>query len=150
MISRVVLNYWNVIDVTYQYIYHTSNMAQKNTSNSSFLIYGDYEKCAELIQYTLGRLPEEVQRTLSQGCAFVTISNELNGYMVPGDAISGRSLIVLSYRLYEKDPQVFIRTTLHEVAHHYLSHTVAGEDNVQRKRQEEEAEALVKSWLDHG
>ncbi len=111
-------------------------------------LFGDNGNLKETVNFLLSKLPPEVSLHLQETCIIVVINDSLNGYYVPEELVEGKSIIVINYRIFLKSYDVFVKTFFHEVAHHWLKHDVLfGKDRGREKRQEEEAERLLRQWI---
>ena len=103
----------------------------------------------------LSKVPCEVADEVMDEClVFSTyyLSNSVEPSCVYLSALSlmGKSLIVLSEKLFEQPKEVIDRTILHEIAHHCLPHSAMPGEGLsveQHEKLEKEAWELVESWL---
>ncbi|PKL39172.1 MAG: hypothetical protein CVV44_09920 [Spirochaetae bacterium HGW-Spirochaetae-1] len=127
----------------------SSYTQQKNISAMNDLFFfGDNGDVKAAVEFLLKKLPTKVAETIYQDCIVIVINDTLDGYYIPAELVTGKSIIVLNYELFRSKYNKFITTFFHEVAHHWLKHAVLfGRDSQREKIQEKEAEELVSQWL---
>ncbi len=115
---------------------------------NDLFVFGDNSDLRDFIYFLLEKLPESAKESVLNDCIVITINNDLDGFYIPGGFTRDKSVIALSYLLFEKNPTRFIKTFYHEVAHHWLGHRVLfGRDEKLEQKQEEEADKLVNEWF---
>jgi len=106
-----------------------------------------------ILAETLARIPSNIVDDVYDNCLFYMFEFKGGGYttdgvFIPNEVIKDKHIIMYHTELPEFSEKARINLVLHEIAHYVLKHkTQLRHDNVDREKQEQEADDLVNKWL---